>query len=144
MILNSDLCDETTTSTFLDYYTAYLRMAASDICLLQRQIPMALSLLLALVYLTTIRPAAVAKELHRTCEEIQELENNSLQGLPMMEESGEYHLTIVAYGESCGWKTPTAGANFAIHVHNDALVHEKEVVTDQQHNRSNKHLPKSC
>ncbi|XP_053260496.1 dystroglycan 1-like isoform X1 [Podarcis raffonei] len=187
---SSDLCGETTTSTFLDYYTAYLRMAASDICLssgatwlLQRQIPMALSLLLTLVYLTAIRPAAVAKELlHRTCGEIQALQGvqdaravagrvfsypispfafqgkithykvtlasgsalpmwleynpntNTLQGLPMVEESGEYHLTIVAYGESCGWKTPTAGANFAIHVHNDALVREKEVVTDQQHN----------
>ncbi|XP_060135395.1 dystroglycan 1-like [Zootoca vivipara] len=162
--------------------------APCDICLssgatllLQRQIPMALSLLSTLVYLTTTRPAVVAKEPHRTCEEIQALQGvqdaravagrvfsypispfafqgkithykvtlasgsalpmwleynpntNTLQGLPMVEDSREYHLTIVAYGESCGWKTPTAGANFAIHVHNNALAHEKEVVADQQH-----------
>ncbi|XP_061493849.1 uncharacterized protein LOC133390026 [Rhineura floridana] len=58
---------------------------------------------------------------------------NTLQGLPMVEESGEYRLTVIAYGEACGWKTPTAGANFALHVHNSVFVHEKEVGPNQNY-----------
>ncbi|KAJ7329510.1 hypothetical protein JRQ81_015684 [Phrynocephalus forsythii] len=57
---------------------------------------------------------------------------NTLQGLPMLEESGEYYLTLFAYGETCGQKTPTAQATFGLHVQDD--VHETEIGWNGKHN----------
>lgn len=58
---------------------------------------------------------------------------NTLQGLPMPEDSGEYYLTVFAYGETCGQKTPTANATFALHVQDDILIYENEITWNKKH-----------
>lgn len=57
---------------------------------------------------------------------------STLQGLPMVEESGEYHLTVAARGEACDPNTPVATASFALHVHNYVTVCEKQRSTNQK------------
>lgn len=71
---------------------------------------------------------------------------STLQGLPMLEESGEYHFTVAAHGEACDPNTPVATANFALHVHNYITVCEKQTSTNQKpmNYKSAKYLPKSC
>ncbi|XP_053109152.1 dystroglycan 1-like isoform X2 [Hemicordylus capensis] len=149
-------------------------IATCAILPLQRQILTALFLVFILVPLATIRPAAVAKESHKTCKEIQILQGvqdartragkifsypispfafqgnithykvtlasgsalpkwleynpntSTLQGLPMLQESGEYHLTVVAYGEACGLNIPTADVTFTLLVQDSVFIHEKE------------------
>ncbi|KAH1185341.1 hypothetical protein KIL84_018090 [Mauremys mutica] len=130
-------------------------------------------LLLALVSLSGIMPAAVAKESNNTCEEIQILRGipdtiafmgkvfyypvppfafqgkitqykitlangadlpkwlefnpntSTLQGLPVNEETGEYHLNVAAHKDGCVQKTPRANVNFTLHVQDSILIPEK-------------------
>ncbi|XP_048355194.1 uncharacterized protein LOC125434203 isoform X2 [Sphaerodactylus townsendi] len=56
----------------------------------------------------------------------------TLQGLPMPDESGDYHLTVAAHGEACGPNTPAATANFVLHVHNSITVCEKQLDINQK------------
>ncbi|XP_042324023.1 dystroglycan-like isoform X2 [Sceloporus undulatus] len=58
----------------------------------------------------------------------------TLQGLPLLEESGEYPLAIFAYGDTCIQKTPTASTKFALHVQDSILAHDKTADPNQKHN----------
>nr|XP_014431248.1 uncharacterized protein LOC102452653 [Pelodiscus sinensis] len=49
----------------------------------------------------------------------------TLQGLPVNEKSGEYHLNVAAYGDVCIQKTPTANVNFILLVQESILIPEK-------------------
>lgn len=61
----------------------------------------------------------------------------TLQGLPLPEERGEYHLTVSAYGEPCGPHRPTTVVHFALHVQDCAFAHRTEMGQDQKnvHNK---------
>ncbi|XP_060114516.1 uncharacterized protein LOC132586452 [Heteronotia binoei] len=150
-----------------------------------RQMLPALSLFFIMASLAILRPAAVVKQSHDTCEEIQafqgvqdtrafpgklffypissfafhgtithykvSLANGSvlpkwleynpttrtLQGLPMLEESGEYYLTVAAHGEACDLNTPVATVSFTLHVHNHITVCEKQTSTNQKPTNDN-------
>ncbi|XP_077197036.1 uncharacterized protein LOC143839051 isoform X2 [Paroedura picta] len=59
-------------------------------------------------------------------------DTNTLQGLPVLEENGEYHLTVAAHGEACGPNTPAATTSFTLHVVNYITACEKRTSTDQK------------
>lgn len=57
---------------------------------------------------------------------------STLQGVPMLEESGEYHLTVAAHGEACDPNIRVATANFTLHVYNYITICEKQTSTNQK------------
>ncbi|XP_065425583.1 uncharacterized protein LOC101943570 [Chrysemys picta bellii] len=149
-----------------------LLISGSHLPLERRVLPTLL--LLALVSLSGIMPAAVAKESNNKCEEIQILRGipdtiafmgkvfyypvppfafqgkitqykitlangadlpkwlefnpntSTLQGLPVNEENGEYHLNVAAHEDGCVQKTPRANVNFTLHVQDSILIPEKK------------------
>ncbi|XP_016849446.2 uncharacterized protein LOC103278953 [Anolis carolinensis] len=58
----------------------------------------------------------------------------TLQGLPLLEESGKYHLAIFAYGDACSQKTPAARANFQLHVQESHLANNTATDPNQKCN----------